>query len=186
LSIVSFLKPGVSPDPPDGVKRLKISSSGLPSSTHDKTSNVVDYNNPFAISDVLDNLESGKFGSVTKDIEDLIAQKMQILGPYFVKYPVLGDQWVKALTKHDEETPKLENQQVAVSTQQDVIDLEEEDTKKDVPAKQDHIVIIDSDEEDDSDEKSTFQEVVLPNLVAPSPALNITVRFCFFLVLVII
>ncbi|WVZ03503.1 hypothetical protein V8G54_024309 [Vigna mungo] len=161
---------GFSPDPGRD-KRLKISSYSLSYSAHDKTSNVVDYNNPFAISDVLDNLESGKFGSVTKDIEDLIAQKMKILGPYFVKYPILVDQW-----KHDEETPKLENQLVTVSTDQNVIDLEEEHTRKDVPATQDPIVIIDSDDEDDGDEKSMvpFHEVVLPTLVAPSPALKIT------------
>ncbi|XP_017433544.1 protein CHROMATIN REMODELING 35 isoform X1 [Vigna angularis] len=166
---------GFFPDPGRD-KRLKISSYSLPYSAHDKTSNVVDYNNPFAISDVLDNLESGKFGSVTKDIEDLIAQKMKILGPYFVKYPILVDQWVKAIKKHDEETPKLENQLVTVSTDQNVIDLEEEHTRKDVPATQDPIVIIDSDDEDDGDEKSMvpFHEVVLPTLVAPSPALKIT------------
>ncbi|QCD85532.1 hypothetical protein DEO72_LG3g51 [Vigna unguiculata] len=172
-----------SPDP-GGDKRLKISSYSLPYSAHEKTSNVVDYNNPFAISDVLDSLESGKFGSVTKDIEDLIAQKMQILGPYFVKYPILVDQWVEAVKKHHEETPKLENQLVTVPMHQNVIDLEEKHTRKDVPAMRDQIVIIDSDDEDCGAEKSMipFQEVVLPKLVAPSPALKITVRLfspCF-------
>lgn len=166
---------GFSPDP-GGDKRLKISSYSLPYSAHEKTSNVVDYNNPFAISDVLDSLESGKFGSVTKDIEDLIAQKMQILGPYFVKYPILVDQWVEAVKKHHEETPKLENQLVTVPMHQNVIDLEEKHTRKDVPAMRDQIVIIDSDDEDCGAEKSMipFQEVVLPKLVAPSPALKIT------------
>lgn len=165
---------GFSSDP-GGDKRLKVSSYSLPYSTHDKTSYVVDYSNPFAISDVLDSLESGKFGSVTKDIEDLIAQKMQILGPYFVKYPILVDQWEKAVMKLDEEIPKLENQLVTVWTHQNVIDLEGEHTRKDLPATQNHVVIIDSDEEDDRDEKSMvpFHEVVLPKLVAPSPALKI-------------
>lgn len=89
--------------------------------------------------------------------------------------------------KLDEEIPKLENQLVTVWTHQNVIDLEGEHTRKDLPATQNHVVIIDSDEEDDRDEKSMvpFHEVVLPKLVAPSPALKILVSFCSFLVLVI-
>ncbi|CAJ1978134.1 unnamed protein product [Sphenostylis stenocarpa] len=155
----------------DGDKRLEISSGSLPDPTHDKTSYVVDYNNPFAISDVLDSLERGRFGSVTKDIEDLIAQKMQILGPYFVKYPILVDQWVKVVMKHKE---GMVNQQVTVLTHENVIDLKGEHTGKDVPESQDHVVIIDSDEEDNTDKKSIipFHEVVLPRLIAPSPALK--------------
>ncbi|TKY47886.1 SNF2 domain-containing protein CLASSY 3 [Spatholobus suberectus] len=161
---------GFSPSP-ELHKRLKFSSD-FPA--HDKTSNVVDYSNPFTVSAVLDRLESGKYGSVTKDIEALIAQKMQILGPYFAKYPILVNQLSKVVMDHNEETPKLENQQVTGSKHQNFIDLEGEHTEKDVPAVPNPVVIIDSDEEDDRDQKSIvpFHEVVLPRLVAPSPALK--------------
>ncbi|KAL2326434.1 hypothetical protein Fmac_025492 [Flemingia macrophylla] len=161
---------------PDGHKRLKFSGDSPPFVEHDKNSNVIEYSNPYAISYVLDCIEGGKFGSVTKDIEALTAKKMQILGPYFAKYPVLVNQLLKVVTNHDEETPKLENQQVSDLTNQNVIYLEGEHTKKDVPAAPNPVVIIDSDEEDDGNQKSVdpFHEVVLPMpiLVAPSPALK--------------
>ncbi|KAL2986775.1 hypothetical protein AAZX31_12G225800 [Glycine max] len=174
------LPTGFSPGP-DGPKRLRLSSDSLPYPACDqiepktpKNPNVVDYSNPFAITDILDRLENGKFGSVTKDIEALIALKMQIMGPYFAKYPILVNQLLKVVTHHDEETPKLENQQVTGLTHQSVIDLEGEYTEKDVPAVPNTVVIIDSDEEDDRDKKSVipFHEVVLPRKVAPSPALK--------------
>ncbi|KHN19463.1 DNA repair protein rhp54 [Glycine soja] len=174
------LPTGFSPGP-DGPKRLRLSSDSLPYPACDqiepktpKIPNVVDYSNPFAITDILDRLENGKFGSVTKDIEALIALKMQIMGPYFAKYPILVNQLLKVVTHHDEETPKLENQQVTGLTHQSVIDLEGEYTEKDVPAVPNTVVIIDSDEEDDRDKKSVipFHEVVLPRKVAPSPALK--------------
>ncbi|KAL2986769.1 hypothetical protein AAZX31_12G225800 [Glycine max] len=175
------LPTGFSPGP-DGPKRLRLSSDSLPYPACDqiepktpKNPNVVDYSNPFAITDILDRLENGKFGSVTKDIEALIALKMQIMGPYFAKYPILVNQLLKVVTHHDEETPKLENQQVTGLTHQSVIDLEGEYTEKDVPAVPNTVVIIDSDEEDDRDKKSVipFHEVVLPRKVAPSPALKV-------------
>ncbi|XP_020214228.1 protein CHROMATIN REMODELING 35 [Cajanus cajan] len=175
LAAKRSLPNGFSPSP-DRHKRLKFSGDSLPFPAHDKNSNVVEYSNPYAISYVLDRLESGKFGSVTKDIEALTARKMQILGPYFAKYPVLVNQLLKVVTNNDEETPKLENQQVTGLTNQNVIYLEGEHTKKDVPAAPNPVVIIDSDEEEDRDQKSVvpYHEVVLPmpRLVAPSPALK--------------
>ncbi|KAK7314244.1 hypothetical protein VNO77_39458 [Canavalia gladiata] len=166
---------------PDGLKRLKLSSDSLTYSAHDKIEsktpknlNVPDYRNPFAISDVLNRVDNGKFGSVTKDIEALIVRKMQILAPYFAKYPVLVNQLLKVVTNHDEETPRLENQLHTGLTHQNVIDLEEEHIEKVVPVAPNPVVIIDSDEEDDRDYKSIvpFNEVVLPRLVTPSPVLK--------------
>ncbi|XP_027354987.1 protein CHROMATIN REMODELING 35 [Abrus precatorius] len=166
----------------DGLKRLKLSSDSPPYPAHDKiepktpqNSNVVEYSNPFVISDVLDRLESGKFGSVTKDIEALIARKMQILSPYFGKYPRLVSQLLKVVTNHDEGTPKwVQVTGVSDELDQKVIDLEGEHIKKDVPAAPNPVVIIDSDEEDDNDKKSilSFHEVMLPTVAAPSPALK--------------
>lgn len=177
-----FLKPGFSPE---GHKRLKLSSDSPPYSAHDKieqktSSNVVDYSNPFAISDFLDRLDSGKFGSVTKDIEALIARKMQLLAPYFAKYPTLVDHLMKVVLKHDEETRKLDNRQVTGLAHQNVRDLEGKHIEKYVPPAPSSIVIIDSDEEDDRDPKLflPFNEVVLPK--QPSPAVKMIVSFPLF------
>lgn len=155
------MKPGFSPDPDRG-KRQKLS-------------NVVEHGNPFAVTDVLDRIEHGKYGSVTKDIEALFARRMKVLGPYLAKYPKLNqlihavidrdeeilkseDQQVTGLTHQnviDLETPKLEVQQITGLTLQNVIDLEGENTEKDVHAAQIHgLIHIDSDEEDDGDKKS--------------------------------
>ncbi|XP_061362190.1 protein CHROMATIN REMODELING 35-like isoform X2 [Gastrolobium bilobum] len=163
---------------PEDLKRQKLSSDSLPFSAHDKIepntpknySNVVKYSNPFAISDVLNRLDSGKFGSVTKDIEALVERKMQILGPYIAKYPTLVNQW-KAVLNHDEEAHKLENEQVTGLAHQNVIDLVGEHFGKDAPAATFPVVIIDSDEEDDRDQKYflPFHEVVLPKRVGQSP-----------------
>jgi len=128
----------------------------LPCLTH---GDVVDYSSPYAISNVINRLGSGKFGSVTKNIEDLITQKMQILGPYFAKCPRLVSQLLRVVTDHDEETPNMENKNVTGLQHRNVIDLDSdrEDTEKDVLApKRGYNVtavpfIIDSDEEDDKD-----------------------------------
>lgn len=164
-----FLKPGFSPE---GHKRLKSSSDGPPYSA---SSNVVDYSDPFAISGVLDRFDSGRFGSVTKDIEALTARKMQILGPYFAKYPTLVNQLLKVVTNQGEETHKLEIEQVT-GLAQNVVDLEGERIKKDVPAAP--VVIIDSDDEDQKSD-FPFREVVLPAPVRPSPALKMIVSSVF-------
>ena len=151
----------------EGHKRLKLSSDGSP------YSNVVDYSDPFAISAVLNRLDSGEFGSVTKDIEALRVQKMQMLGPYFAKYPSLINQLLKVATNHTEETVKLEFEPVT-SAHQGLIKLEGGQIKKNVPAAPTSIVIIDSDDEDDNDKNSDprFHQVVLPAPVRPSPALQ--------------
>ncbi|GAU36213.1 hypothetical protein TSUD_363680, partial [Trifolium subterraneum] len=107
--------PAKRPDPigissEEGCKRRKLSSDSLPNSAN---VNVVDYANPYAISEALNRLESGKFGSVTKDMEALITRKMKILGPYFAKYPTLIDKLLKVVvTNHDEVTHNSENKKV--------------------------------------------------------------------------
>lgn len=56
--------------------------------------------------DMLDDLNHGKFGSVTKDIESLIAQKMQLLSPIFAKEPALLH-FVKVKNNHNEEAAEV-------------------------------------------------------------------------------
>ncbi|XP_068496666.1 protein CHROMATIN REMODELING 35-like [Phaseolus vulgaris] len=115
-----------------------------------KLSDVDDHTNPFAISDVVVRIEHGKFGSVTKEIEALVARKMQILGPYFAKYPGLVDQLINVVTDHDEDTAMFEDQLDNGLTYHNVIDSE----GKDVSAAPIPVIHIDSDVEDDGDERS--------------------------------
>ncbi|XP_020214224.1 protein CHROMATIN REMODELING 35 isoform X2 [Cajanus cajan] len=121
-----------------------------------KLSHVVEYGNPRTITHVLGRIEHEKFGSVTKDIEALVTRKMQILGRYFAKYPRLVNQMLKVEMDHNEEAFKFENKKVAGLIHQNV------ETEKGVDAAPYPIVIIDSDEEDDRDEKSIipFHEVL--------------------------
>jgi DNA repair and recombination RAD54-like protein len=183
------MKPGLSPEGEH--KRLKLSNDSLtPDMTHDEIEpktpkdNVVDYSNPFAISEVLDHLDGGKYGRVTKDTEALMAQKVQVKDPFYAKYPRLLYRFSKVVTNCDEKAPKLENQQVTGLAYKDVINLEEEQSKKVAPAATapSTIVSIDSDEEDDRDKKSfiPFHQVVLSRTVAPSPAIGMIVSFSLF------
>lgn len=137
--------------------------------TPKNSSNVVDYSNPYAIADLLDGVSCGKFGSVTKDIEALVTRKMQILSPYFAKFPILLNQLMEGGMKRNEETDKGKNQQGNGFACQKIIDLEQEQP----------VVIIDSDEEDDRDQKPyvPFQEVVLPKAAGQSTTKDIVVSF---------
>ncbi|XP_071736756.1 protein CHROMATIN REMODELING 35 [Rutidosis leptorrhynchoides] len=54
-----------------------------------KTNNAVDYKDPFALRDFVQGLDAPKYGSVTKDIEDLFLLRKQMLMPVFKKYPSL-------------------------------------------------------------------------------------------------
>ncbi|XP_022634657.1 protein CHROMATIN REMODELING 35-like isoform X2 [Vigna radiata var. radiata] len=185
-------------------RRRSIGSSSSPDrGKRQKLSDVADHSNASAISDVVVHTEHGKYGSVTKEIEDLIAIKMQILGPYFAKYPVLVNEFMNVVTDHDKDTGL---------TYHNVIDLTGENIEKKVHAAT--VIHIDSDVEDDGDKKAIvpfhealkveddihnksivpfheaseeeedyrqnksiaqFEEIVLP-LVAPSPVVTKTVR----------
>ncbi|KAL5098024.1 hypothetical protein RYX36_002351 [Vicia faba] len=110
-----------------------------------------------------------------------MTQRMQILGPYIPKYPRLANQLMKVVTDLDEKTRNSENKKVTSMSHPNVMDLDgghiEKDAltprrEKDVPAAP-TVVIIDSDEEDDRDQKCflPFQKVVLPK-PDQSPALK--------------
>ena len=111
------MKPGFSPGT-DTCKRHKLS-------------NVVDHTNPFAVSDV-GRIEHGEFGSVTGEIEELVARKMQVLGPYFAKYPRLVNQCTNVVNDEDEDTSKFQDQLNTGLTYHNVKDLEGENSGKDV------------------------------------------------------
>ncbi|KAK2665393.1 hypothetical protein Ddye_003967 [Dipteronia dyeriana] len=140
-----------------GHKRIKTSSDaqncsstsssvGMKDESKEKKSNVsqnvMDYSNPFAIQDMLDRLDSERFGSVTDEIKELINNKMQILGPHIAK-----------------NTSKLPSQKAFC----DLIDIDDDCLAVDGPSKPLTVVVLSDDEEEEPDKKPyfPFQEVVL-------------------------
>ncbi|CAI9101976.1 OLC1v1000156C1 [Oldenlandia corymbosa var. corymbosa] len=56
---------------------------GLERKRQEVSSNVVDYSDPLIISNVMEKLDPGKYGSVTKEIKDLTSRRQQLLMNYF-------------------------------------------------------------------------------------------------------
>lgn len=118
------------------------------------SSKVVDYSDPFAFSNLMEVIDSSKYGSVTKDIEDLLRRNHQTLGRLYSKYPVL---FTASLDRGDgvnEEDSRVENNAIVVADSHVA----------------NAVVIIDSDDEDEGDRghaSCPFQEIVLPRPVEP-------------------
>lgn len=127
---------------------------------------VFDYSDPFSFPDLLDGLDSGKYGSVTQDIKDLCARRMQMLNPYFVQDPTLLFTYFNVEKIQSKEALKLENQ--------GVIDLEDNSVanKAALP-----VVILDSDDENDGDQKPSYpyHEVFLGRPVNGFPSKDLVV-----------
>ncbi|EFH60429.1 defective in RNA-directed DNA methylation 1 [Arabidopsis lyrata subsp. lyrata] len=126
-------------------KRLKSSSK------------VIDYSNPFAISNMLEALDGGKFGSVTKELQEIADMRMDLIKRCIWLYPSL------AYTEFEDEKTmlSLDNQQVVEGG---VINLDDDDDDDDdvsnkaicvVPSSE--IVVLDSDDEDNERQRSTYQ-----------------------------
>uniref|UniRef100_A0A5B7AIW7 Putative SNF2 domain-containing protein CLASSY 2-like n=1 Tax=Davidia involucrata TaxID=16924 RepID=A0A5B7AIW7_DAVIN len=116
-------------------------------------SKVVDFSDPFAVPHLLEGLDCGKFGSVTKEIEELLARRMQTVKPYFAMHPTLP---YMCLSKEASEVNRP-------ATHQDVIVLEDDHVVNDVSAVGFPVVVLDSDDEETGDQRSfyPYQEVVL-------------------------
>ena len=121
---------------------------------------VIDYRDPFAIPNMLERLDCGKYGSVTKEMEDLIAQNMQMLNPYFAKYPMLFNTFSEVENNQSKEVSK----EATRLLDNNVIDLEDDRVADNALAVSQPVVVIDSDEEDNGNRSHfvPFQEVVLP------------------------
>ncbi|KAK9287411.1 hypothetical protein L1049_015831 [Liquidambar formosana] len=124
---------------------------------------VIDYSDPFAIPNLLDGLDRGKYGSVTKEIEALCARRMQTLNPYYAMHPTLPYTCLDMEKKQGKEFSKLANHQ-------DVIDLEDDRAANYVPAARLPVVILDSDDENGEDQRPSYpyQEVFLGNSTSSS------------------
>lgn len=92
-----------------------------------EVSKVIDYSDPFAVPNLLESINSGKYGSVTKDIEALLARNMQVFNS--------SRSWCP----------------VALHTDRTI------STKNDVPlVPVAPVVILDSDEEEDAVQKPSY------------------------------
>ncbi|PRQ23861.1 putative DNA helicase chromatin remodeling SNF2 family [Rosa chinensis] len=161
-----------------GLKRLKLSSDRnvcdgmvLSASMHSEivqkpcsTSAVVDYTDPLAIQNLLEGLDdSGKYGSVAKDMKTFTAQIHQVLNPLLAKYPTLSNAYFKEERRHSQLAPKLAIQRAPSLARNNVIDLDDDCVDSNAPAASLPIVIIDSDEEQNEDQRPSysFQEVFM-------------------------
>lgn len=133
-------------------------------------SKVVDYSDSFTIPRMLEELDSGKYGSATKDIEDLISRGQHLINIYHAADPTVSYSVLQV-----ENYSREENLNAHRSTSIDVIDVEDDHDATGVPALQfvpglllvpstEPLVILDSDDEELNREKplNPFREVVLP------------------------
>lgn len=108
------------------------------------SSNVIDYSDPFAISNMLEAFNTGgKYGSVSKEIEALILRNTEMLNLFVVMYPTLSSMFPDV---------KIDLENV------DPESAEKAENNNSAKAKTSTIVILDSDDEEENPQ-STFQEV---------------------------
>lgn len=156
-------------------KRMKFSDGG------GESTRIVDYSDPFAISDLLASISSGKYGSVTKEIEALIARKMQMLNTLMTMHPDL--ECKSPGTRYNLGV------EVADLFDKEVVDLENVHGTAIIPSTA-PVVIIDSDDEECGDRTRFhhFQDIAFPgppvgllteNLLVKSPVDNHTRKNAF-------
>ncbi|GAB4837875.1 hypothetical protein Ancab_027401 [Ancistrocladus abbreviatus] len=128
-------------------KRLKLSDG-----QRDSSIKCTDYGDPFAISALLEGISSSKYGSVTKDVEALVARKTQLINSLYVLHP--------KLTQPD--TINSLGTEVSDLSNRNLIDLEGVTTVN-ISSSVAPVVIIDSDEEDAGEQRPPypFQSILL-------------------------
>ncbi|KAK2966025.1 hypothetical protein RJ640_017103 [Escallonia rubra] len=123
----------------EGKEYFKTSSHAYLQNNLDKK-NIVDYSNPFAVANMLQELNQDKYGSVTKDILDLQLRKDHMLKQLSATYPTL---LYNCMDKKPSEEVLMADQ-LATPLPTDVIVLEDDR----VALASRPLVIIDSDDEE--------------------------------------
>lgn len=146
-------------------KRMKFSNG------EGESARIFDFCNPFSIPELLDSINSGKYGSVTKDVEALVARKIKVLNSVFTMYPNLEATSLG--------TSYNVNGEVSGLMSKDVVDLESLEVKCITP-RPDPVLIIESDDEEDVVRKPFYhyQEIAFPR----PPPINIELHKETFLV----
>ncbi|KAL9675476.1 hypothetical protein QQ045_003678 [Rhodiola kirilowii] len=111
-------------------------------------SDVTDYSDPSSVSDLMDELDSGQFGSVTKEIEALISQRMEVLIPFYIRYPELVTKPLNGV-----ETAGTDAKVINVDDGDDNDDANKAVLKYQAPPP---VVIVDSDDESGGDKKPSY------------------------------
>ncbi|KAF5203991.1 Chromatin remodeling [Thalictrum thalictroides] len=174
-------------------KRMKVLSDGKDTNTvpwfkgvcaeskykRDKSlPDVIDYSDPHSVSNLMEELDRGVYGSVCKDIEELRTKSFQMLNPLLALYPSLTNR------RLDTGYSQLMNKQSSLLTSQEIVDLDDDCVVIDSPVvgysksickslaediemenikdglqKYDNsqVVILDSDEEDSGKQSRTTQ-----------------------------
>ncbi|CAN8257867.1 unnamed protein product [Cochlearia groenlandica] len=139
------------------------------------SSNVIDYSQPFAISNMLESLDSGKYGSVTKELQEIADMRMGFVKQCIWLYPSL------ASTVFGEGKKSQEMDLVVV---RDVIDVDDDDDCSNkalcvVPPTE--IVILDSDDEDSENQRPMypFQSSLVQHQKSQGDVVPVTPQFAF-------
>lgn len=136
------------------------------------SSGILDYSDPYSMSNLWESLEFGKYGSVTKEIEELMAQSRRYIDSCYAKDPTLPYKFLELEKNH---TTEYKGDQSATS----VIDLEDEHVARNVPVARfvppaqlvpsaGPFVILDSDDEDNKKPNCTFEGIPSINTVGGS------------------
>lgn len=144
------------------------------------SSKVTDFSHPFAVTNMLEALDGGKFGSVTKELEEVANLRMELVKRCVWLYPSLAHT-VFGAGDGQEELVSLENQLALDS----VIDLDGGDgTEKAlcvVPSTE--IVILDSDDDEDVESekqpKYPFQSSLVQHQKSQGDVQLVTPQFAF-------
>ncbi|XP_006299964.2 protein CHROMATIN REMODELING 35 [Capsella rubella] len=124
------------------------------------TPRVIDFSQPFAVSNMLEALDGGRFGSVTKELQEIADMRMGLVKQCIWLYPSLAATVFGGENCQTVDLMELENQQVV----EGVINLDDDDgddtdvSKKAlcvVPSSE--IVILDSDDEDGESQRPMYQ-----------------------------
>ncbi|KAK6159502.1 hypothetical protein DH2020_006816 [Rehmannia glutinosa] len=146
----------IKPDTGSGSNNSGFSSSWRFESERKRNctySQVVDYSDPFSVNDMLKELDSGKYGSVTKEIQELVERRRQLLDSLYAVNPELSSACLDLQNIVPSKATELATP--------DVIDLDDDQdggsvaVTRFVPAMPQScyagpVVIIDSDDENDA------------------------------------
>ncbi|CAH2051625.1 unnamed protein product, partial [Thlaspi arvense] len=124
------------------------------------SSKVIDYSQPFAVSNMLQALDGGKFGSVTKELEEIADMRLELVKHCISRYPSLANMEFGEGKRQRMEPVSLENPQVV----EGVIELDDDDDDDDTAASKkalcvvpsNEIVILDSDDEDCESQRPSY------------------------------
>ncbi|PIA55888.1 hypothetical protein AQUCO_00700304v1 [Aquilegia coerulea] len=138
-------------------KRMKVSSDGKNTDTLFKgvcaeskykrgksLPDVADYSDPLSVSNLMEEVDRGVYGSVCKDIEELRAKSFQMLNPLLALYPSLTNRRLDfspqssttSLQSHGQSTgfSQLMDKQSSHLTSREIVDLDDDCIVIDSPA----------------------------------------------------